>query len=96
MFPSGELGERVVAGGVERVAVVPQFHEHPVAAERLDQPAQLPACGGRTVGRQRRRHRTLAATGEHPGMAGQRRGEIVEGELWCPLLPGEMADAERP
>ena len=32
----GEFGERVVAGGVERVAVIPQLHQHTVAPERID------------------------------------------------------------
>ena len=45
----GELGEGVVARRVERVAVVPQLDEHAVAPERLDQPVQLAAGGGRTV-----------------------------------------------
>ncbi len=95
-FPVGELGERIVAGGVERVAVVPELHQHPVAPERLDQPPQLTTGRGRTVGHQRRRDRTLAAAREHPGVTGQRRGHIFEGELRRTLLPGEVADAERP
>ena len=34
----GQLGQRVVAHRVERVAVVPQLDQHPVAPEQLDQP----------------------------------------------------------
>ena len=92
----GDLGERVVAGRVERVAVVPELDEHAVAPERLDEPLQLAAGGRRTVGDERRRHRPLAAAGEYPGVAGERRGEVVEGELRRTLLPGEVTDAERP
>ena len=46
----GELGEGVVAGRVERVAVVPQLDEHAVAPERLDQPVQLAPGRRRAVG----------------------------------------------
>ncbi len=61
----GQRGQRVVAGRVERVAVVPQLDGHVLAAEHLDQPSQLAARGGRPLGHQRRRHRPLAAPGEH-------------------------------
>ena len=37
----GQMGEGVVAGGVERVAVVPQLHRHVLGAEGLDQPVEL-------------------------------------------------------
>ena len=45
-----EGGERVVAVPVERVAVVPQLHEHAVAAERGDEPVELATCRGGAVG----------------------------------------------
>ncbi len=51
----GELDEGVVAGRVERVAVVPQLDEHPIAPERVDQPEQLASSRSRPVGDQRRR-----------------------------------------
>ena len=37
----GQLGERVVAHRIERVAVIPQLHQHTVATEGVDQPLQL-------------------------------------------------------
>ena len=92
----GDLGERVVAGGIERIAVIPQLDEHPVAPERLDHPPQLASRRVRSVGDQRRRYRPLAAAGEHPGVAGERGGEVVEDELRRALLAGEVTDAERP
>ncbi len=68
-----QLGQGVVAVGVERVAVIPQLDHHPVGPERLDQPAQLPAGAGRAFGCQRRWHRALPAPGEHPPVAPARR-----------------------
>ena len=91
----GDVGEGVVAGRVERIAVVPQLDEHAIASERLDEPGELARCGGGTVGHESGGHRTLAAAGEHPGMAGDRVGDIGEGELRRTLLAGEMPEAER-
>ena len=91
----GELGEGVVARRVERVAVVPQLDEHAVAPERLDQPVQLAACGGRAVVHERARHCALAAAGEHPHVAGRGAGDVAERELRRPLLPRQVPEAER-
>ena len=91
----GELGEGVVARRVERVAVVPQLDEHPVAAERLDQPVQLAAGSGRAVGHERRRHCALAAAGQHPHVPGGVAGDVGERELRRPLLPRQVAEAQR-
>ena len=55
----GQVGQGVVAGGVERVAVVPQLHRHVLPAEGLDQPVELPA--GR-----RRARRSVRAVGTAP------------------------------
>ncbi len=52
----GELDERVVAGRVERVAVVPELDQHTVAAERLDHPIELAPGDRRAVLDERRRH----------------------------------------
>ena len=92
----GELGEGVVAGGVEGVAVVPQLDEDAVAPERLDQAIELAGCGGRSVGNEGGGDGALAAAGERPGVSGGDTGDVGEGELWCALLPGEMAEADRP
>jgi hypothetical protein len=43
--PVGDLDQRVVAGRVDRVAVVPQLDQHPVAPERAHQPLELAAGG---------------------------------------------------
>ena len=93
--PAGQLGERVVAGRVERIAVVPQLHHHPVAPEQLHQPLQLPPCRARPVGQQRGGHRALAAPGEHPPVPRRRVGEVAEGELRRALLAREVPEAER-
>ena len=91
----GELGEGVVAGGVERVAVVPQLDEDAVAPERLDQAIELAGCGGRSVGDQGGGYSALAAAGERPRVAGDDTGDVGEGELWCALLAGEVTEADR-
>ena len=63
-----ELGEGVVAGRVERVAVVPQLDEDPIAPERFDQAVELATGSGRTIGSKCRGNGALATTGEHPGV----------------------------
>ena len=55
----GELGEGVVAGRVERVAVVPQLDEDTVAPERLDQAVEL-------ARRRRQAHRRRVRRGRRP------------------------------
>ena len=76
--------------------MVPQLDHHPVASEQLDEPHQLAAGSPRPLGGERRWHRALAASGEHPPMTGTGVGEISEGELRRSLLPRQVAEAERP
>ena len=65
----GQLGQGVVAGGVERVAVVPQLDRHVSRPKRVDQPVELAAGGGRAAGGQRGGDRPLAAPGEDQPVA---------------------------
>ena len=44
-----DLRERVVAVPVERIAVIPQLDEHPVAPERVDQLVERALGRGRAV-----------------------------------------------
>ena len=90
-----QLGQRIVARRVERIAVIPQLHHHPVAPEQLDQPLQFAcaAAAGPCVD-QRRRHGTLAAPGEHPTVTAHRVGDVEQRELRRALLPGQMAEAQ--
>ena len=62
---AGDLGERVVASRVERVAVIPQLDGHVVRAEHGDEIGERARSRRRTVAHERERHRALAATGEH-------------------------------
>ena len=89
--PDGELGEDIVAGRVERVAVIPQLDEDAVAPKGIDQAVELAGCGGRSVGDQGGGNRPFAATGERPHVAGDDTGDVGEGELWCALLTGEVS-----
>jgi hypothetical protein len=61
----GDLGERVVANRVERIAVIPQFDRHVVRAEHRDEIGERACSRGRAIAHERERHRALAATGEH-------------------------------
>ncbi len=104
-----DLRERVVAVAVDRVAVVPQLDEHPVTAERVDQPGERGASRGRTVALQRGGHTPLAAAGEHePVIVGargrgagevhgraRRVGELRERRAGRALLPRELRLAHR-
>ena len=44
-----ELGQGVVAVAVQRVAVVPQLHEHVASTGRADQPVQLAGRSPRSM-----------------------------------------------
>ena len=98
----GEMGEGVVAGGVERVAVVPELHGHVVGAEGLDEPVEL--AGGRRGpgGGEGGSHRTLAAPGQdHPvpvvAVPAVVAGQVLEGAGGSPFLPaGELGLGDGP
>ena len=77
------------------MAVVPQFHQHPVAPEQLHQSAQLAGRGGGAFVHQCRRHRALPAPGEHPPVPGHGIGDVVQPEHRHALLPREVPEAER-
>ena len=71
----GEGDEGVVAGRVERVAVVPQLHHHVGPAEQGLEPAQLGGSPGRPLGDQGGRDHPLAAPGQHHPVIGWGRRE---------------------
>ena len=91
----GQLGQGVVAGRVERVSVVPQLDEHAVAPEGVDQPSQLAPGRRRAVGDERRADGALAAAGQRPDVPGRVAGDVGQRELRRPLLPRQVAEAQR-
>ena len=102
-----DLCERVVAVTVERIAVIPQLHEHPIPTEGVDQLGQRSLRGCRTVALQCGGHAALATTGEHePVVVGRARAVTVHrcpGRVdqlrrrrsGRPLLPRELRLADR-
>ena len=92
------LDQRIVAGRVERVAVVPQLHQHPIAARTRSSTSrrQLTPRRSRPVGDQRGGNRPLAAPREHPAVAADRVGDVAERELRRPLLAREMSGCSTP
>ena len=72
--PQRQLDQRVVAGRVERVAVVPELDGDVAAPERVGQPGQLVGRGGGALLDQRTGHRPLAAPGEHQPVVAVARG----------------------
>ncbi len=97
--PDRQLGQGIVAGAVEGVAVVPQLHPHPVAAEALDEAAELARRRRGPLVLERLRHRPLAAPGEEEGN-GTRAGtaelvdELVERQAGRALLARELGQAQ--
>ena len=99
----GDLGERVVAGRVERIAVIPQLHRDAVTAERVDETLELTCRGGGAVRHECRWHRAFATPGEHPPVprrrvrgASVRSGELGERRAGRTLLPRHLRPADRP
>ncbi len=90
----GEGHEGVVAGRVERVAVVPQLHHHVAGTEQGLEPAQLGRGPGRPVGDQGGGDDPLAAPGEHHPVVGVRAGGGTHGDPGSP--PGGRQVGERP
>ena len=95
-FTMRQFGQRIVARRVERITVIPQFDEHTVTPERIDQPEQFATCSGRAVVHECSGNRTFAAPGERPDMPGSGISEVDERELWRPLLSSEVPGAQRP
>ena len=106
---SGQGGQGVVAGPVERVAVVPQLDQHPVLPEGVDEPVEFPLGGGGATVDQRLGHRPLAAAGEHePGIVmatGFRAevdgrtaglGQLLQAEPGLTLAPPHLGFTGRP
>ena len=89
----GQFVQRIVACRVEWIAVIPQFDQHTVLSEPLDQLVEfasrrLGLTAGQSCG-----HPTLTAAGEDPDVAAQHLGQIGKRELRCTLLAGQMTKA---
>ncbi len=91
----GQVGQCVVARGVQRVAVVPELDLDMAPAEHRDQPVELAACGVEPVSHQRAGDTALAATGEHqPVVAGQ-LAELAEISDGAGLASPQLRQADR-
>ena len=92
-----ELGQRVVAVPVERITVIPELDEHPVAPEGLDEPVERAPRAARGPSR-------ASAAGtvplRHPVSTNQwspvPRPELLEGEPGRALLAAHLRLADRP
>src|SRR5690606_38693131 len=83
----GQLGEGVVAGGVERVAGVGDLDGDVVAAEVGDELVQGGAGRSGAAGLQRLAHPPFATAGEHQPLAAGGGGELGQPVVAAPLLP---------
>src|SRR3954453_8116221 len=72
----GEVRQRVVAGRVERVAVVPELHRQVLTAEGFGQLLGGGGGGSRTVVEKSSRHGALAAAGEHKPVVTVQLGQL--------------------
>ena len=94
----GEAGQGVVAGAVERPAVIPQLDCDVGRTEPVDQPPQCPLGHRRPLTLQRPGHQPLAAAGENQPVAGFGVGdpavEIGQDHAGCPLGPGQLGFAD--
>ena len=92
----GDLGQTVVAGAVQRVAVVPQLDGHVLPPEGVDQAGQLPLGGGGPLLDQRPGHRPLATARQHqPVVPGPVvTGQLPQGGPGSALLPRHLRPAD--
>ncbi len=82
----GEESQRVVAGRVDRVAVVPQLDREVLATEARDQLVERAGRGGRPAGGQRGDERPFAAPGEDLPVTTVPLRQLVEGDDRFALL----------
>ncbi len=93
--PGGQGGEGVVAGDVERVAVVAQLDGHVGRPELVDQAVELVGGGRRPVVDQGPGHEALAAPGEHQPVALVHLLPVDARVVGLALLaPGQLAGAD--
>ncbi len=96
----GDSDEGVVAGRVERVAVVPQLDHHIGTAEQRLQAAQLGGGPGRPLGNQGGGDDPFTATGQYHPVIGNsaRKGPIRMGQSAGRPLPqgGQVGNRPRP
>ena len=93
----GQQGQGVVAGGVDRVAVVPQLDGQVVAAEPPDQVVEHLGRGRRPPGGEGGGQGPLAAPGEDLPVPAVVIGQRVEGDDRLPLLPaGQVGLGDHP
>src|SRR5699024_2459067 len=97
----GELGERIGAHRVQRVAGGGDLHGHVVGAEGVGEPVQLAAGGGQVevsrVRLERAAHAGLAAAGEHQPVPGGQVGQLLGLVVGLTLgAAGQVGVGDRP
>ena len=82
----GQDGQGVVAGGVDRVPVVPQLDGQPVPSEAVDEAVESPGRRRWALGGEGGGQRPLAAAGEDLPVTPVVLGQVVEGDDRLALL----------
>ena len=90
-----QFGQGVVAGTVERFAVIPQLDEHAIATERVGQPLQFAQCHLRTVLDESTRDDAAMITGEDPPPVVRVVGQQRQRASRFALAPRQLGQAER-
>ena len=86
----GQLDKRVVAGGVQRVSVVPHLHDDVLPPEGLHQHGQLTGRRRRPFGGEDGGDGSLAAPGEDQPVTAVEAGQGLDGRLRPALLPARQ------
>ena len=92
---SGQIEERLIAGGIERVAVIGQFDKHIVATEQCGEPVELSCRSRKPFSSKGFGDTTFTAPGENDPVTVVRLRqffEVVDGPTF--LLAGELRRAD--
>ena len=88
------FGQGVVAGRVERIALIPQFDHHTVTSEDVDEITKFTSRRARAMVGERARHDSIVRTGEDPPMTAPFRSQIGDRAAWLVLRSVQLRQTD--
>ena len=90
-----QLHQLVITYCINRVAVIPQFHQHIACTKRINQYAQHTFCFCRAMLNQRAHHRTLRTTREYQAFITHRGTHCCKRKHRCTFAARKLPFADR-